>query len=249
MFGYSGTRESDVQELYAALRCACAEDPSLAAVAPGCSAHCHGWGYVIHADNGLFHYRTARSIYQDEIALPKLEGRIRAIFHGRYASKPELAGPIFSHPFVATDDTRTIFFAHNGGVEVSGLPERKVDSEWALEQIMAQGGIEPALPLLQEKTKSALNLLLLTIGRDQGAPAVLNYFHYFKPTEPGKVKYYTMYEATMPGGRALVSSTLTWPGAKLTSVTGLQEAVREKLINLDEANAEAECGTRNILRR
>ena len=222
-----------MHELYAALKCACAEDPSLAAVAPGCSAHCHGWGYVIHADNGLFHYRTARSIYQDDIALPKMEGHIRAIFHGRYASKPELAGAIFSHPFVATDDARTIFFAHNGGLEVPGLPVRKVDSEWALEQIMAQGGIEPALPLLKEHTKSALNILVLTIGREKGTPAVLNYFHYFKPTEPGKVKYYTMFEGRMPGGRALISSTLTLPGAKLTNLAAIQPAVFEKLINLD----------------
>ena len=120
MFGYSGTLESDVHELHAALKRACADDPTLSAVAPGCSAHCHGWGYVIHADNGLFHYRTARSIYQDKIALPKMVGHIRAIFHGRYASKLELAGHIFSHPFVATDDTRTIYFAHNGGIEVAG---------------------------------------------------------------------------------------------------------------------------------
>jgi len=162
--------ESDVRELHDALKCACADDPSLSAVAPGCSAHCHGWGYVIQADNGLFHYRSARSIYQDESALPKMEGHIRAIFHGRYASKPELAGPIFSHPFVATDDIRTTYFAHNGGIEAPGLPERKVDSEWALEQIIAMGGIEPALPMLKTHTKSALNLLVLTIDRQKDTP-------------------------------------------------------------------------------
>src|ERR1700759_391701 len=112
-FWYCGNQEADVHELYAALRCACADDPTLSAVAPNCSAHCHGWGYVIHADNGLFHYRTARSIYDDNIVLPKLEGRIRAIFHGRYASNVELTGHIFSHPFAAADDKQMIFFAHN----------------------------------------------------------------------------------------------------------------------------------------
>jgi predicted glutamine amidotransferase len=222
-----------VHELHAALKRACADDPTLSAVAPGCSAHCHGWGYVIHADNGLFHYRTARSIYQDETALPKWEGHIRAIFHGRYASKPELAGPIFSHPFVAADDTRTIYFAHNGGIEVRGLPERKVDSEWALEQIIGKGGIERALPLLKEHTKSALNLLVLTIGREKETPALLNYFHYFKPKEPEKVKYYKMFEGTMPGGHALVSSTLTMPDAKLKNLANIQPAVFDKLISLD----------------
>jgi hypothetical protein len=233
MFGYSGTLESDVRELHAALKRACADDPTLSAVAPGCSAHCHGWGYVIQADNGLFHYRTARSIYQDEIALPKMEGHIRAIFHGRYASKPELAGPIFSHPFVATDDTQTIYFAHNGGIEVPGLPERNVDSEWALEQIIAMRGIEPALPMLKEHTKSALNLLVLTIGRQKETPALLNYFHYFKPKEPDKVKYYSMFEGTMPGGRALVSSTLTLPDAKLVNLVNIQPAIFDKLVSLE----------------
>lgn len=232
MFGYSGTLESDVHELHAALKRACADDPTLSAVAPGCSAHCHGWGYVIHADNGLFHYRSARSIYQDETALPKMEGHIHAIFHGRYASKPDLAGHIFSHPFIATDDIQTIYFAHNGGIEVPGLPERKVDSEWALEQITAKGGIEPALLLLKEHTKSALNLLVLTIGRQKETPALLNYFHYFKPKEPEKIKYYKMFEGAMPGGRALVSSTLTMPGAKLKNLANIQPAVFDKLISL-----------------
>lgn len=233
MFGYSGTLESDVNELHAALKRACADDPTLSAVAPGCSAHCHGWGYVIHADNGLFHYRTARSIYEDDIVLPKLAGHIRAIFHGRYASKPELAGHIFSHPFVATDDTQTIYFAHNGGIELPGLLERKVDSEWAMEQIIAMGGIEPALPTLKDHTKSALNLLILTIGREKETPAVLNYFHYFKPKEPGKVKYYSLFEGTMPGGRTLVSSTLTMPDAGLKNLANIQPAGFDKLIQLD----------------
>jgi hypothetical protein len=234
MFGYDGSSESDVHELHAALRVACADDPSLSAVAPNCSAHCHGWGYVIHADNGLFHYRTARSIYTDDIVLPKLEGRIRAIFHGRYASNLELMGHIFSHPFVAADDKQTVYFAHNGGVSAPGLPERKVDSEWALDQVIAHGGLEPALPMLKEHTKSALNLLVLTVGREKstqagGTPARLDYFHYFKPKEPGKVEYYRMFTGTMPGGRALVSSTLTLPAAKLKSLTNIQPAVFDKL--------------------
>jgi predicted glutamine amidotransferase len=164
-----------------------------------------------------------------------MEGHIRAIFHGRYASKPELAGPIFSHPFVATNDTQTTYFAHNGGLDVAVLPERKVDSEWALEQIIAMGGIEPALPMLKDhtKSKSALNLLILTIGRQKETPALLNYFHYFKPEDPEKVKYYSMFEGTMPGGRALVSSTLTLPDAKLDNLKNIKAAVFDKLICMD----------------
>ena len=92
------------------------------------------------------------------------------------------------------------------------------------------GGIEPALPTLKDHTKSALNLLILTIGRKKETPASLNYFHYFKPKEPGKVEYYRMFEGTMPGGRALVSSTLTLPDAKLKNLANIQPAVFDKLI-------------------
>ena len=233
MFGYCGNSESDVQELYAGLTRACANDPNLNAVAPGCSAHCHGWGYVINADNGLFHYRTAKSIYEDKIVLPKLEGKIRAIFHGRYASKPELAGHIFVHPFMAADNQRVTFFAHNGGVKPPNLPERKVDSEWAMEEVIAAGGLAQALPKLKEHTGSALNLLVLTIDRKKDTPALLEYFHYFKPKEPGKVDYYKMFEGKMPNGRALMSSTMTLPDAKLTSLKDIQPAKFDQLISLE----------------
>ena len=105
---------------------------------------------------------------------------------------------------------------------MAGLPARKVDSEWALEQIITLGGLEPALPTLKDHTISALNLLVLTIGRQKETPALLNYFHYFKSKEPGKVKYYSMFEGTMPGGRALVSSTLTlWSLDIFGAETGL----------------------------
>jgi glutamine amidotransferase len=232
MFGYCGKLETDVRELHAGLKRACANDPTLPAVAAGCSRHCHGWGYVIHADNGLFHYRTARPIYEDDTALPKLEGVIRAIFHGRFASKPELAGAIFSHPFMAATDGAILFLAHNGGVEADGLPERKVDSEWVLEQIVHAGGVAPALPKLIDRTKSALNLLMLTIDRKTGTPAVLQYFHYFKPKEEGKAAYYRMYLGEMPGGHALVSSTLTLEGAKVRNLANIHPAPFETLSTL-----------------
>jgi predicted glutamine amidotransferase len=234
MFGYCGTLESDVRELYSGLKRACANDPALQSVAPNCSQHSHGWGYVIHADNGLFHYRTSRSIYEDDIVLPKLEGQIRAIFHGRYASNLELMGHIFSHPFMAFNDKQTIFLAHNGGVDPKEkkISERKVDSEWALEQIIKAGDVASALPKLKEHTKSALNLLILTIDREKGTPALLQYFHYFKPKEPEKVKYYKMYEGAMPGGRALVSSTMTFSEAKMGSLTNIEPAKFDELMKL-----------------
>jgi predicted glutamine amidotransferase len=181
----------------------------------------------------LFHYRSSKSIYEDKIVLPKLEGKIRAIFHGRYASKPELAGHIFSHPYMAFDDKAVTYFAHNGGVDAPGLPERKVDSEWALEEVMRASGMAAALPKLKEYTRSALNLLVLTIGREKGTPAALRYFHYFKPKEPGKVAYYQMFLGTMPGGEALVSSTITMPGAKVESMTNIRPANFDNLSPLE----------------
>ena len=153
MFGYVGNGESDVAELRAGLKQACANDPSLSAVAAGCSAHNSGWGYVISADNGLFHYRTELPVFEDRHVLPRLEGGIYAIFHGRFATDPELAGPIFSHPFVAATPSETLFLAHNGSVDAPNLAERNVDSEWALEQVVRAGSLERALPLLKQHTR------------------------------------------------------------------------------------------------
>jgi hypothetical protein len=237
MFGYCGTLESDVHELYAGLMRACASDPTLKAVAPNCSAHCHGWGYVIHADNGIFYYRSGRSIYEDKIVLPKLEGNIRAIFHGRYASKLNLVGHIFSHPYMAADDAKVTYFAHNGGVKPAGLPELKVDSEWALEEIVAKGSLAAALPELKKNTGSALNLLVLTIDRKMGVAPMLEYFHYFVPEirekHPDKVEYYSMFEGKMPGGRALFSYTMKLPEAKVTSLKNVRQAEFDKLSSLE----------------
>lgn len=232
MFGYCGNLEADVHALYGGLKRACANDPTLTAVAEGCTRHCHGWGYVIHAENGLFHYRTARSIYEDEVVLPKLEGEIRAIFHGRFASNPDLAGHIFSHPFMAASDTEILFLAHNGGVQPDYLPARTVDSEWVLQEIARPGGLAGALPKLKAHTKSALNLLTLSVGRGRGTPASLQYFHYFKPKAPDKAAYYQLFVGSMPGGRALVSSTFTGDGARVSELLDLQPAAYDLLTTL-----------------
>jgi len=207
MFGYAGRSEADVRALHTGLKRACENDPTLGGIAAGCSRHCHGWGYVVHAANGLFHYRSARSIYEDDASLPKLEGEIRAIFHGRFASDEKLTGHIFSHPFVTTTEREVVFLAHNGGVKPDHQPERNVDTEWALAQIIQAGSLDQALPKLKEHTLSALNLLVLSIQRSSGTPAVLQGVNYYKSQELPKVAYYEMYRGTMPGGRVFVSST------------------------------------------
>ncbi len=221
MFGYAGRSESDVRELFAGLKRACANDPTLSGIVAGCSRHSHGWGYVIHAANGLFHYRSAQSIYEDDAALPKMEGEIRAIFHGRFATNQELMAHIFCHPFVAATDRALLYFAHNGSVTPTVQTDRKVDSEWALDEVAA-AGLEAALPKLKEQTVSALNILVLTVPRGSGAAPILHGLNFFKPTEKPKVDYYRMYCGKMPGGGAFVSSTLTLEGAKVDNlkVTG-----------------------------
>jgi glutamine amidotransferase len=216
MFGYAGTSEADVAALHAGLKRACADDPMLCGIVPGCSRHSHGWGYVIHAANGLFHYRSAKSVYDDDVVLPKLEGEIRAIFHGRFATNQGLMGHIFCHPFTAATDREVIYFAHNGSVKPDHLPERKVDSEWALEQIVKAGSVEAALPKLQGSTLAALNLLILTIDRNTPNFSTLRALNYFNAREEkAKADYYTMFQGNMPGGRAIVSSTFTLDGARV----------------------------------
>jgi len=235
MFGYAGKSQRDLHALYSGLKVACGNDPTLQAVAAGCSRHCHGWGYVIYAENGLFHYRSARPIYDDNVVLPKLEGTIRAIFHGRYASNEKLSGHIFSHPFVISTSDEVLFLAHNGGVSVPPEKslERTVDSEWVLDKIARHGATDATLREIKESTKSALNLLLLKVSRSTGTPASLQYFHFFKPKEEDKTAYYRMYLGSMGEGRALVSSTLTMDGAKVNGLNNITPARFDMLEPLD----------------
>jgi predicted glutamine amidotransferase len=232
MFGYAGKSEADVRELHAGLKRACENDPTLAGIAAGCSRHCHGWGYVIHAANGLFHYRTAKSIYEDDAPLPRLEGDIRAIFHGRFASDASLVASIFSHPFVASTDKEILFLAHNGGVKPDHLPARKVDSEWALDQIIQAGGLDQALPTLKDHTQSALNLLVLSVDRSHGTPATLRCLNYFKSQEQAKLDYYEMYLGAMPGGVAFVSSTFKCYSEKVSGLAISGPATFGELLTL-----------------
>ena len=233
MFGYAGKSKNDLHALYSGFKNACANDPTLQAVAPGCSRHCHGWGYVIHAENGLFHYRTSRPVYDDKVVLPELHGEIHAIFHGRYASNEKLMGHIFSHPFVAATNNEVIFLAHNGGVLPENELERSVDSEWVLEEIARAGATDKALPKLKERTKSALNLLILQVGRAAGTPVSLHYLNFFKPKEPGKIDYYRMFTGSMPEGRALVSGTLTMNDSKVRGLTNIAPAEFDALAPLN----------------
>lgn len=220
MIGYVGRSDADLQNLNKAFRTGSKCDPYLQPAGFNCASHSHGHGYVIFdGDTGLHHYRSPRPVYEDETPLPAIKREVYAIFHSRLASDPKLSGPNFSHPFVAATARELIFFAHNGGVEPDTLPERMVDSEWALQQIVKAGCIEDALPLLKRRTRknSALNLLLMVIPRADGAKPAIYYLNHYDTNDPARQDYYRMFTCDLPGGRAVFSSTfkeLKIPGVR-----------------------------------
>jgi predicted glutamine amidotransferase len=211
MFAYVGDSPDDLESLFTALKQASSCDPCLIAMRPEeTGQHKHGWGYVLRASERLFHYRTHLPVYEDKHRLPETTGEIQAIFHVRLSSGPVVGDAIFSHPYMAVTDRTVIFFAHNGSMraDLSNIPN-KVDSEWALDQIVKAGGVAQSLALLREHTKSALNLLTLAIDRDKRSAAI-SYINYYRDRGDAKKDgYYAMYKATMSsGGRAVFSSTL-----------------------------------------
>jgi predicted glutamine amidotransferase len=216
MFGYVGGSARELESLHRSLRQSCKTDECLQAAYPerAGQSHEHGWGYVICASNGLFHYRTSGAIFRDAHPLPEVEGEIFAIFHGRLTTGSIVGDAIFSHPFVAVTNEAVFFMGHNGSLtnDVGKAVADKVDSEWAIEQIAAHGGIARALPLMKEKTGSSLNLLLMTIERKR-RKAGIHYLNYFKKDGGKKDAYYNMYVGkTRSGGRAVFSSTLKLHG-------------------------------------
>jgi len=232
MVGYVGTSEDDLQNLFAAFSQGSASDPHLQKAGINSSCHKHGWGYALLDANGLRHYRTSKPVYEDKSGLPRLSGKIYAILHSRLASDESLCGHIFAHPFSGSTSEAVFFFAHNGGVGPENLPKRMVDSEWAFGEILKAGAVEPVLPLLKEKTKpnAALNLLILTIPREEGKGPVLQYLNYFKSENEGRIGYYQMFTGDMPGGKALVSSTIA--DLPVKGFSNVKKAVFDKLLVL-----------------
>jgi predicted glutamine amidotransferase len=233
MFAYVGSSRHDVLALHAALREASACDPCLKNKFPGSDGH-HGdgWGYVIRTPDRLFHYRTTLAIDEDpKHQLPEFDGRVAAIFHARFTAG--LRGdPIFSHPYVGCTPDSTLFLAHNGGLNPPDLPPGKVDSEWALDQIISHGSFASALPTLKSATKTALNVLLMSINRQkQFAVSYLNWYQgRGKKTDDD---YYQMYEAVMPtGSQAVFSSTLKDHLSEETKTGGIQPVAYGEIVKL-----------------
>jgi len=230
--GYVGESEEDLQQLFGAFRKGSSCDPFLQRAGIPFECHKDGWGYAMIDSTGVHHYRTARAVYQDDAGLPRLQGKIFAILHSRLGSDQTLNGHICAHPFAGATDDAVLFFAHNGGVDFKDLPARMVDSEWAFRQILKAGSVEGALPKLMEQTKdgSALNLLILSLPRDNKKSPALHYLNYYKTKEEGRVAYYQMYSGDMPGGRAVFSSTLK--DLAIPGLANVETAVTGSLLSL-----------------
>ena len=211
MFGYVGSSQADLETLYAALKAASICDECLRQMIPGHDGwHQHGWGYVLRTSDQLYHYRSTQAVDQDDHRLPAVKGEFQASFLARLSTGGVLGDPAFSHPYVAATNEALFFLAHNGGLKNAALiVPNKVDSEWALDQIVREGDLATALPKLKENTSSGLNLLLLTVNRQarQAAVTYLNWYH--GHGDPKRDGYYRMHRATMPnGGHAVFSSTM-----------------------------------------
>jgi hypothetical protein len=183
----------------------------------------------------LHHFRSSLPVWQEEVSIPSIKGKknVYAVFHSRYASNPALKSAVCSHPFIASTKTEVLLLAHNGGVNVdaSSAPGI-VDSEWALGEIAKAGGIKEALPLLKERTKpnSALNLIMLTIPRDEKIPPVVHCLNYYKTEEPDRIAYYKMYTGDYAGGKVFLSST--FKDLEIEGLTNIKAAPFGQLFSL-----------------
>ena len=113
-----------VGDLLAALREASRQD-FVAERIWGFTSHEDGWGYAAACLNAgswsLFFHKAHRPIWDDSTYLPRLRGRVWAIFHTRKAS-PDMPKNLFAaHPYpVSLADGSLAFVAQNGGISRKG---------------------------------------------------------------------------------------------------------------------------------
>jgi glutamine amidotransferase len=206
MFAYVGSSHEDINQLYEELKKAAECDNTRST---GITKHSDGWGFVIFTGMKLLHYRTHIPIFKDKFKLPEINGKTYAIFHARGASPISPKGsPLFSHPFVATNNWQMVFLAHNGSMKkevMQELQQNSIDSEFALNKIIENGNLNSAIKELKEKTETALNLLVLTFDKKEYNPK-LEYFNYWK--KENEDAFYQMYKKEFKHGKAVFSSTM-----------------------------------------
>lgn len=210
MFAYVGSSQDDLRRLYSALVEAASYDRNLSWLPDKEDRrHSDGWGSVVLSNGRIQHYRTHVPIFEDKgYGLPEIQGKTYAIFHARKANKGRpVDSPVFSHPFVDESGSRTTFLAHNGALK-GPIPKDRVDSELALTEIVESDGVTEAFGSLKGRTKTALNLLVLTIDRPSRTPK-LEYLNYWADAvSRERREYYRLYAKRMRGGTAVFSSSL-----------------------------------------
>lgn len=208
LVGYIGDSRQDLEKLAEGLKKS-AENDTIGNV-----VHGDGWGYAIHSELGISFYKTKEPIFKDSKPLPPTSGRIHAIIHARRASPDMAVKERFSHPFLAETQDSYVFLAHNGALNekelrgVLNFEGEACDSELGL-RYLVRNGFTTAVAELEKyvKENSALNLLVLQIGKDGGTEVFVN--HYYRKAEKGRDKtdYYRLLRQTMSGGTAVFSST------------------------------------------
>lgn len=212
MFAYAGTSRAELNKLRSALRKSAQFDEIRAKFAPGSAQHKDGWGYVIFNNGSLYHYRTAKPMFEDKHEMSHLTGKIFALFHARLASDDSPNhGCVCSHPFSMTSESKVIFICQNGKIPNALLPKEfpldKMSTEYTLE-LVARYGVKDAIEKVVEMGKSTTNLLILEIDRKSMKPTMYCLNRYKKTDNLDKNEYYTMYQKKMRYGNAVFSSTL-----------------------------------------
>ena len=229
MFGYTGNSMDDVRKLYYSLREASRND--IIGAKYGYSNHSDGYGIVIYGMDNLFYFRSRKPVYSEEIQLPEFTGKINAVFHVLNAHDKELVTPVFEHPFMESNGESVIFLAHNGVVDKDsimgklGIHGIYNDTEAALAYINEKG--MESVDDLEKYTVSSLNLIILFIEKSS-RKGTIYYKNFYRGT--GREDYLKMCTASMPGGIAVISSTLMEygiSGAVPVNGTGLMKLENE----------------------
>ena len=91
----------------------------------GFTSHEDGWGYAAACLSGgswsLFFHKVRRPIWDSDMHLPRLRGKVWAVFHARKASPGMPKNSFAAHPYpVSLADGCLAFVAQNGGISRKG---------------------------------------------------------------------------------------------------------------------------------
>jgi len=79
------------------------------------------------------------------------------LLHVRRASNPDTISEEFSHPFRKEIDGRVVLFGHNGEIQGFGIQDRRIDSQFIFERLVAEMGGDYAQP---KELKSRLQVAI-----------------------------------------------------------------------------------------